>query len=557
MDNHVRVRLAPSPTGSPHVGMMRTAIYNWLFARGRGGTFIVRIEDTDQGRLVEGSVDEMLESLRWLGIEWDEGPDIGGPNAPYHQSERLDDYHRAAGMLIERGAAYRCTCSPARLEAVRKDRGGYDRRCRSQQGTDDAGPSVVRFAMPLEGTTVLDDLIRGSVTFENGLVDDFVLLKSDGFPTYHLASVVDDRSMGISHVFRGEEWLSSVPRHLQLYEALGWEPPLFVHLPQILAPDRSKLSKRHGAVSVREYREMGYLPEAMVNFLALLGWSLDDKTEVMSTERAQDAKLLAGAGVEVGRDVRHQEARMDERPLHPPDGARRPGRRPAGLLARLPRRGDRPASRSRDLVARIVPLVHERLKTLRDAAPLVGFFFQDKRRVRGRRARAEEDGRGGHETGSIERPRRAGRARLLRRGVHRVGPQGAGRRARPQGRPTARLHPRRDDRAEGRAPAVRDPRNHRQTALPRRHRRGGRPAVALLRLETQDSDGEGTLPRLVLVDGNNVMGSRPDGWWRDRRRAMQRLVDEVAAHAAQCRRESGLSCSTATPGASSPHLTPR
>ena len=376
MDNHVRVRLAPSPTGSPHVGMMRTAIYNWLFARGRGGTFIVRIEDTDQGRLVEGSVDEMLESLRWLGIEWDEGPDIGGPNAPYHQSQRLDDYHRAAGMLIERGAAYRCTCSPARLEAVRKDRGGYDRRCRSQQGTDDAGPSVVRFAMPLEGTTVLDDLIRGSVTFENGLVDDFVLLKSDGFPTYHLASVVDDRSMSISHVFRGEEWLSSVPRHLQLYEALGWEPPLFVHLPQILAPDRSKLSKRHGAVSVREYREMGYLPAAMVNFLALLGWSLDDKTEVMSTGELKSAFSL--------ERVSKSGAMFDTKKLEWMNGHYIRQMEPADLADALldywrafPEEGIDPLP-DRGLVVRIVPLVHERLKTLRDAAPLVGFFFQDK-----------------------------------------------------------------------------------------------------------------------------------------------------------------------------------
>ena len=375
MDNHVRVRLAPSPTGSPHVGMMRTAIYNWLFARGRGGTFIVRIEDTDQGRLVEGSVDEMLESLRWLGIEWDEGPDIGGPNAPYHQSQRLDDYHRAAGMLIERGAAYRCTCSPTRLEAVRKDRGGYDRRCRSQQGTDDAGPSVVRFAMPLEGTTVLDDLIRGSVTFENGLVDDFVLLKSDGFPTYHLASVVDDRSMGISHVFRGEEWLSSVPRHLQLYEALGWEPPLFVHLPQILAPDRSKLSKRHGAVSVQEYREMGYLPDAMVNFLALLGWSLDDKTEVMSTEELTRSFSL--------ERVSKSGAMFDTKKLEWMNGHYIRQMEPANLADALldywrafPNEGIDPLP-ERDLVVRIVPLVHERLKTLRDAAPLVGFFFQD------------------------------------------------------------------------------------------------------------------------------------------------------------------------------------
>ena len=375
MDNHVRVRLAPSPTGSPHVGMMRTAIYNWLFARGRGGTFIVRIEDTDQGRLVEGSVEEMLESLRWLGIEWDEGPDIGGPNAPYHQSERLDDYHRIADLLIERGAAYRCDCSPGRLEAVRKEGGGYDGKCRGSRETGDSGPSVVRFAMPTEGNTVLDDLIRGRVTFENGLVDDFVLLKSDGFPTYHLASVVDDRSMGISHVFRGEEWLSSVPRHLQLYEALGWEPPLFVHLPQILAPDRSKLSKRHGAVSVREYREMGYLPGAMVNFLALLGWSLDDKTEVMSTDELTRSFSL--------ERVSKSGAMFDTKKLEWMNGHYIRGMEPVDLADALldhwrafPDEGVDPLP-ERDLVVRIVPLVQERLKTLRDAAPLVGFFFQD------------------------------------------------------------------------------------------------------------------------------------------------------------------------------------
>ncbi len=375
MDNHVRVRLAPSPTGSPHVGMMRTAIYNWLFARGRGGTFIVRIEDTDQGRLVEGSVDEMLESLHWLGIEWDEGPDIGGPNAPYHQSERLDDYRRIAELLIERGAAYRCSCSPERLEAVRKERGGYDGKCREARETDDSGPSVVRFAMPADGTTVLGDLIRGRVTFENALVDDFVLLKSDGFPTYHLASVVDDRSMGISHVFRGEEWLSSVPRHLQLYEALGWEPPLFVHLPQILAPDRSKLSKRHGAVSVREYREMGYLPGAMVNFLALLGWSLDDKTEVMSTEELTRSFSL--------ERVSKSGAMFDTKKLEWMNGHYIRGMEAEDLADALldhwrafPAAGVDPLP-ERDLVVRIVPLVRERLKTLRDAAPLVGFFFQD------------------------------------------------------------------------------------------------------------------------------------------------------------------------------------
>ena len=228
---------------------------------------------------------------------------------------------------------------------------------------------------PPRARPVLDDLIRGRVEFENALVDDFVLLKSDGFPTYHLASIVDDRSMGISHVFRGEEWLPSVPRHLQIYKALGWEPPQFVHLPQILAPDRSKLSKRHGAVSVREYREMGYLPEAMVNFLALLGWSLDDKTEVMSTGELTQAFTL--------ERVSKSGAMFDTKKLEWMNGHYIRGMEPADLAGALldywrafPGEGIDPLP-DRDLVERIVPLVRERLKTLRDAAPLIGFFFQD------------------------------------------------------------------------------------------------------------------------------------------------------------------------------------
>ncbi len=376
MDSGVRVRLAPSPTGSPHVGMIRTALYNWLFARGRGGTFIVRIEDTDQARLVEGSVEEMLGSLRWLGIDWDEGPDIGGPNAPYYQSERLEGYRRVAEALVERGAAYRCDCAPERLAEVRKASGGYDRHCRERGLMEGDSPSVVRFAMPLDGRTVLDDLIRGTVAFENGLVDDFVALKSDGFPTYHLANVVDDRAMGISHVFRGEEWLPSSPRHLQIYDALGWEPPRFAHLPQILAQDRSKLSKRHGATSVREYREMGYLPEAMVNFLALLGWSLDGKTEVMSADELKrvftlervsrsgamfDAKKLEWMNGHYIRQASHE--RLADALLEYWEAF------PQGGVSPLP---------EREALLRVAPLVRERMKTLQDAAPLLGFFFQDE-----------------------------------------------------------------------------------------------------------------------------------------------------------------------------------
>ncbi|CAI8015748.1 Glutamate--tRNA ligase [Geodia barretti] len=282
MSNNFRVRFAPSPTGEPHVGNIRTAIFDWLLAKRHGGEFIVRIEDTDRARAVDGAVEVIIEALKWLGLRL--------KYAPYKQSERLALYSEHAERLVEAGFAYKCYCSPERLDAVRKSRSkqdnatGYDRRCRDLSQDERAERPVVRFRMPLEGTTTVDDLVRGEVTFENRLVDDFVMLKSDGFPTYHLAHLIDDHEMQITHVLRGEEWLPSVPRHLQLYEALGWKPPLFAHLPIILAPDRSKLSKRHGATSLLDYREMGYLPHTMVNFLTLLGWSLDDKTELFTLD---------------------------------------------------------------------------------------------------------------------------------------------------------------------------------------------------------------------------------------------------------------------------------
>ena len=294
MNKPVRTRFAPSPTGYPHVGNIRTALFAWLFARHYGGSFIVRIEDTDVTRKVEGAVEAILNSLRWLGLDWDEGPEVGGKYGPYFQSQRLKLYHEAAQRLVAQGNAYYCYCSPRRLEEMRAEQArrkqppGYDRHCRdlspeerSRREAEGITP-VVRFRTPLEGQTGLNDLIRGGVVFENSTIDDFVLLKSDGYPTYHLANVADDHLMEISHVLRAEEWLSSTPRHFLLYQALGFEPPQFAHLPMILGTDRAKLSKRHGAVSVTEYYKQGYLPEAMVNFLALLGWSLDDKTEILS-----------------------------------------------------------------------------------------------------------------------------------------------------------------------------------------------------------------------------------------------------------------------------------
>lgn len=388
MDSGVRVRFAPSPTGGPHVGNIRTAIYDWLLARGSGGAFVIRVEDTDQGRKVEGAIEELLDALTWLGIDWDEGPDVGGPHEPYVQSERLDKYHDAIARLIESGAAYRCYCTTERLSEMREEQQrakgqiGYDRLCKGLSEEDrrereaSGLPSVVRFAMPSEGETRLDDIVRGEVRFENGLTDDFVMLKGDGFPTYHLANVVDDYHMEITHVLRAEEWLPSAPRHLQIYEALGWAPPLYAHLPVILAPDRSKLSKRHGATSITEYREQGYIAPALVNFLTLLGWSLDDKTEIMSAadliknfslERVSrsgalfDADKLAWMNGHYIREMGDEEladALLEYWERYPVDGI--------------------PGTPDRGVVVKIAPLVRERLKTLADAAPLVVFFFAQR-----------------------------------------------------------------------------------------------------------------------------------------------------------------------------------
>ena len=380
MKNTVRVRLAPSPTGVPHVGTIRTAIFNWLFARGGDGSFIIRVEDTDQTRFMEGSIDELLASLQWLGIDWDEGPDIGGPFAPYYQSERLRNYHEVADLLVNQKSAYHCYCSPKRLEDVRKKQSGYDRRCRylSDEKRVDLGrsseSSVIRFAMPLEGQTVLNDLVRGTVKFENNLIDDFVMIKSDGFPTYHLANVIDDQSMDISHVFRAEEWLSSTPRHLGIYDALGWDPPLFAHFPQILAPDRSKLSKRHGATSIQEYRAQGFMPDAIFNFLALLGWSLDDKTEIMSSSELKQNFSL--------ERVAKSGAMFDVKKLEWMNGhyirQASLGHIADSLLdywQEFPTEGIEPLP-DRETLMRIMPLIHQRIKTLRDATPLISFFFQ-------------------------------------------------------------------------------------------------------------------------------------------------------------------------------------
>ena len=388
MTNSVRVRFAPSPTGYPHVGNIRTALFNWLFARHFGGSFIVRIEDTDVTRKIEGAVEAILDGLRWLGLDWDEGPEVGGKYAPYIQSQRLDIYRELAQRLISQGDAYYCYCSPQRLEKMRaeqvrrKQPPGYDRRCRNLSQEERSRKEakgitpVVRFKTPLEGQTRFSDLIWGEMVFENNTIDDFVLLKSDGYPTYHLANVIDDHLMEISHVLRAEEWLSSTPRHLLLYKALGFEPPQFAHLPMILGADRAKLSKRHGAVSITEYRELGYLPEAMVNFLALLGWSLDDRTEILSRQGLIDNFSL--------ERVSRTAAIFNRDKLNWMNGVYIRSLTAEGFFEAVEPylMMDRLAAEilisNEQYVRDILPLVQERARTLAEVAELTRFFFLDE-----------------------------------------------------------------------------------------------------------------------------------------------------------------------------------
>jgi glutamyl-tRNA synthetase len=383
----VRVRFAPSPTGRPQVGNMRTAMFDWLFARHTGGAFILRIEDTDVARIAPGSLEAHLEGLRWLGLDWDEGPGVGGDYGPYFQSQRLPLYKDAADRLVAQGDAYFCYCSPDRLEEMRREQvarkqpPGYDRACRGLSRQECARKEaegvrpVVRFKVPDEGRTGFTDAIYGDVVFENRTIDDFVMLKSDGFPTYHLANVVDDHAMKITHVIRGEEWISSTPRHLLMYRALGYEPPRYIHTPLILGPDRAKLSKRHGAVSILEYRDRGYLPEAMFNFLVLIGWSLDDKTEIMTRQQLVDSfvpERIGKTGAVFNIEKLDWMNGVYIRGLSLDDFTRRAL---PFLDKGLPAGVSRPLDI--DYVRKIMPLVQERTKKLTDVPDLTRFFFVD------------------------------------------------------------------------------------------------------------------------------------------------------------------------------------
>lgn len=385
----VRVRFAPSPTGDLHVGGVRTALFTWLFARQNDGAFILRIEDTDQKRYNPESINSITESLRWVGLDWNEGPDIGGEHGPYFQSQRLEIYQEHARELVENGHAYECFCSSERLAELRDEQRkkglppGYDRHCRNlteeerQERRDEGITPVIRLKVPLDGTTTGYDLLRGAITFENSKLEDAVLLKSDGYATYHLAAMVDDHLMGVSHVTRGEEWIPSFPLHLLVYAAFGWDLPVFVHMPIILKPDgKGKLSKRDGASSTLSLRDDGYVAEAVVNYLALVGWAYNDRDEIFSIDELVEKFRLdrispAPARYNVDK-LNWTNQYYINHILEAGDLTRRvlPQLRDAGLV------GDVSEDSAEFAHARdAVELVKDKMKFLTEAADLTRFFF--------------------------------------------------------------------------------------------------------------------------------------------------------------------------------------
>jgi len=387
-----RLRFAPSPTGLQHIGGYRTALFDWLYARHTGGDFILRIEDTDIARTLEGSVEYLIDGLKWLGLDFDEGPLVGGPYGPYYETQRKAIYQYYADQLIASGHAYRCYCTPERLEQMRAEQAAkklpprYDRHCRYLTPEERAANEVaglrytVRFVMPTTGETVVHEELHGDIVFNNADLDDLILLKSDGYALYHLAHLVDDHLMNITHVLRGEEWISSAPLHVQIYRAFGWEMPLFYHVPTVLGKNKKKLSKRTGAPSWLELKEQGYLPEAVFNFLALIGWAYDDKTEIFTREELIRVFTLDRVGIAGGiydpdkltwmNGVYIRQLPLDELT-----------QRTIPYLERPEAQGGLPDIIKRPLdvayTTRVLQLEQERLKTLGEAAPRVAFFYLD------------------------------------------------------------------------------------------------------------------------------------------------------------------------------------
>ncbi len=376
----LRVRFAPSPTGNLHIGGARTALFNHMLAKRQGGTFILRIEDTDTGRSTPEYEAVILRELRWLDIGWDEGPEVGGPHAPYRQSERAGIYANYTQKLLEGGMAYRCTCSVERLDALRagqeaaKQKPGYDGHCRDKNLGADCGPHVVRLRVPEQGETVVDDYFKGMVSFANEELDDMILVRTDGVPTYNFVVVVDDAHMGITHVLRGDEHLNNTPKQLLIYAALGLNPPRFGHMPLILGPDGSKLSKRHGATSVAGYREMGILPEALINYLTRLGWAHGDM-EIFSKAEAVDVFSLDGVGRSPGKWDMDKLLWVNSQWMKRLD----PQRVAEALRPHLLSRGL--AVEGRDLTP-VVLALRERARTLVELADGAAFFFQADHEVK-------------------------------------------------------------------------------------------------------------------------------------------------------------------------------
>lgn len=386
----VRVRYAPSPTGLQHVGGIRTALFNYLFARSAGGTFILRIEDTDRERFSEGALEDLYSSLEWLGIQWDEGPKRGGSLGPYVQSERVEQHRSYVDQLVESGAAYRCYCTPERLEALRQQQQlekspqlGYDRHCRELSSEErermelQGQPYVIRFKVPLEGETQFKDLLLGKIKRKNiDISPDPVILKSDGYPTYHLANVVDDHDMEITHVMRAQEWLSSGALHHLIYRAFGWIPPEFCHLPMVMGKDGQKLSKRHGATALGEFRAEGYLPEAVINYLAMVGWSYDGSSEFFSLNELEDKfsleKLTRSPGVFDYKKLQWYNGHY----IRKSSG----GSLENLLLPYLIQDGvvsSPPSGEELDIFHGAIPILQERLKLLSEVSGLIRFLFHE------------------------------------------------------------------------------------------------------------------------------------------------------------------------------------
>jgi glutamyl-tRNA synthetase len=381
IEHQVRCRFAPAPSGSLHVGNVRSALFSWLFARHHGGAFVLRVEDTDSSRVSEEAVHGVLDDLRWLGLDWDEGPEVGGDRGPYRQSQRFDVYRAQSEQLLAQGDAYRCYCTKEELDArgkAARERGeapGYDGRCRDLTTKQVAAfesegrSSVVRFRMP-DREWVVDDLVKGEVRFAVGQLHDFVLVRSDGSPVFLLAVAVDDMLMGITHVVRGDDLLASAPRNAAVIEALGGTPPVYAHVPQVLGPDRQPLSKRHGSTSVGSFREQGYLPEAMVNYLTLLGWSAGDDREILSRDELIDAFDLTRVSSNPAAFDTEKLTWMNTHYVQ----ALGDDELAARCLHFLSEDGLMPAPAE---LRAAMPLVRERMKTLTEAPGLLRFLFTD------------------------------------------------------------------------------------------------------------------------------------------------------------------------------------